>query len=199
MAKTDTSGFDAKKRYTTVKTKQGKVQQDSDWNKGGGGRWLRLGAGAAAVALIAVAGFVLWQRFAAPQPETIVLITSPGNGAMLPQHGTYNVSGEASKYGWPAADERSFQAAIPDLEKILQLQHVLVRGLMSMAPLTQNPAEARPHFAHTRMLRDELKTRFPQGDWSQLSMGMSADFEAAILEGASLVRIGTAVLGPRPY
>ncbi|HLE73385.1 MAG TPA: YggS family pyridoxal phosphate-dependent enzyme [Anaerolineales bacterium] len=120
-------------------------------------------------------------------------------GKLLPILLEVNVSGEASKYGWPAADERSFQAAIPDLEKILQLQHVLVRGLMSMAPLTQNPAEARPHFAHTRTLRDELKTRFPQGDWSQLSMGMSADFEAAILEGASLVRIGTAVLGPRPY
>ncbi|HLE73231.1 MAG TPA: alanine racemase, partial [Anaerolineales bacterium] len=109
-----------------------------------------------------------------------------------------NVSGEASKHGWLAGDERRFQALIPEIEKIMQLQHVRVRGLMSMAPITQKPDEARPYFARTRALRDELQSRLPQGDWSQLSMGMSEDFEAAVLEGATLVRIGTAILGPRP-
>ncbi len=119
-------------------------------------------------------------------------------GKQLPILLEVNVSGEASKYGWPAGDERSFQSNVAEIEKILLLQHVRVRGLMSMAPMTHNPEEARPYFARTRALRDELRTRFSQGDWSQLSMGMSADFEAAILEGATLVRIGTAILGPRP-
>lgn len=96
MAKPETSGFDAGKRFTRVKQQQGKPQQDSDWNKGGGGRWIKWVGGAVAAGVIAVVGFVVWQRFAAPQPETIVLITSPVNGAMLPLHGTYNVSGEAS-------------------------------------------------------------------------------------------------------
>lgn len=109
-----------------------------------------------------------------------------------------NVSGEASKYGWPAAKGSSLEAILPEIEKILQLQHVLVRGLMSMAPQTQDPADARRYFAVTRGLRDELKARFPQADWSQLSMGMSADFEAAVLEGATIVRIGSAILGPPP-
>ena len=118
------------------------------------------------------------------------------NGKQLPILLEVNVSGEASKYGWPAVGGRSLEANLPKIEKVLQLQHVLVRGLMSMAPQTQDPAEARPYFALTRALRDELITCFPKGDWSQLSMGMSADFEAAILEGATIVRIGSAILGP---
>ncbi|HEX9595957.1 MAG TPA: YggS family pyridoxal phosphate-dependent enzyme, partial [Anaerolineales bacterium] len=119
-------------------------------------------------------------------------------GKQLPILLEVNVSGEASKYGWPARDENSFQSNLTEIENILQFPHVRVQGLMSMAPVTRKPEEARPYFARTRELREELRTRFPQGDWSQLSMGMSADFEAAILEGATLVRIGTAILGPRP-
>ena len=119
-------------------------------------------------------------------------------GKVLPILLEVNVSGEASKYGWPAADERSFQAALPEIEKLLQLPNVNVRGLMSMAPLTRTPGEARPFFARTRALRDELHSCFTTADWTWLSMGMSDDFEIAIGEGSTIVRIGTAILGPRP-
>jgi PLP dependent protein len=67
---------------------------------------------------------------------------------------------------------------------------------MTMAPIVARPEEARPHFARLRELRDFLAQALP-GDWQALSMGMTDDFEAAILEGATLVRIGRAIFGAR--
>jgi uncharacterized pyridoxal phosphate-containing UPF0001 family protein len=68
---------------------------------------------------------------------------------------------------------------------------------MTMAPIVEHPDQARPHFASLRGLREVLRQQVPQGDWDQLSMGMSDDFEAAIAEGATLVRIGRAIFGAR--
>ncbi|MEX2143094.1 MAG: YggS family pyridoxal phosphate-dependent enzyme [Anaerolineales bacterium] len=119
-------------------------------------------------------------------------------GKTLPVLLEVNVSGEASKHGWPAKTDTAFQAALPEIAKVLQLPNVLVRGLMCMAPMTPTSAGSQPYFARTRALLGELKTRHPEGEWSQLSMGMSDDFEAAIREGSTLLRIGTAILGPRP-
>lgn len=119
-------------------------------------------------------------------------------GRALPILLELNVGGEASKYGWPASDDKLFKAALPQIEEILQLPNLKVRGLMSIAPMTEKPGSARQYFECTRLHRDQLANLFPAGDWSQLSMGMSDDFEVAILEGATLVRIGTAILGPRP-
>jgi hypothetical protein len=68
---------------------------------------------------------------------------------------------------------------------------------MSVAAVADSPEMARPHFLKTRQLRNTMAARFPQTEWKELSMGMSGDFEAAIAEGATLVRIGTAILGPR--
>jgi pyridoxal phosphate enzyme (YggS family) len=108
-----------------------------------------------------------------------------------------NVGGEESKHGFPAHDQAAFQAKLGEIEQILQLPNVHVRGLMSMAPMTAEGEKARPFFERTRLIRDELSAKFPSARWEQLSMGMSGDFEAAILEGATMVRIGTAILGPR--
>jgi hypothetical protein len=69
---------------------------------------------------------------------------------------------------------------------------------MSMAPLVGDPAEARPYFERTRQLADRLRNAYPDRRWRELSMGMSNDFEAAVLEGATLLRIGSAILGPQP-
>ena len=69
---------------------------------------------------------------------------------------------------------------------------------MAMAPLTEAPEEARPYFRALRVLRDQLSARFTTCDWSQLSMGMTDDFEVAIEEGATLVRVGRAIFGARP-
>lgn len=109
-----------------------------------------------------------------------------------------NVSGESSKYGWPAWEQGRWAEFSPEIEKILELPNIRVHGLMSMAPYSDDPESSRPFFARTRQLRDFLAGKFPGADWGQLSMGMSGDFGAAIKEGATIVRIGTAIVGERP-
>ena len=104
-----------------------------------------------------------------------------------------NVSGEASKHGWSPDDLR---AQLPDL---LALSNLHFHGLMTIPPYDPDPETARPYFIALRQLRDDLAREFPDHDWSQLSMGMSHDFEVAIEEGATIVRVGTAIFGPREY
>ena len=115
-----------------------------------------------------------------------------------------NVSGEESKAGFDLAgwesDAVRFESFCAEVAQIVALQHVHVRGLMTMAPVVTDPAAARPVFATLRRLREVLRTRFPDDDrtaWRELSMGMSDDFEAAVAEGATLVRIGRAIFGAR--
>jgi pyridoxal phosphate enzyme (YggS family) len=95
-----------------------------------------------------------------------------------------NVSGEASKFGLPPAEVSSA------VEEIARLPHLEIRGLMTIAPLTDNPEEVRPIFKRLRLLRDSLGLE-------HLSMGMTDDFEVAIEEGATMVRIGRAIFGER--
>jgi uncharacterized pyridoxal phosphate-containing UPF0001 family protein len=113
-----------------------------------------------------------------------------------------NVSGEASKEGYALAgwEERPavLEAFLAEVEALLALPHLLVRGLMTIAPWGADPEAARPAFRSARRLRDMLARRFPQADWSALSMGMTEDFAVAIEEGATIVRIGRAIFGERP-
>jgi pyridoxal phosphate enzyme (YggS family) len=97
-----------------------------------------------------------------------------------------NVSGEATKAGFtPTELQESW-------DKLLALPNLLVEGLMTMAPLSENPEDARPVFSELRQLRDLLQLRSPQSvSLSHLSMGMSGDYEVAIQEGATLVRVGS--------
>lgn len=120
------------------------------------------------------------------------------SGHRLPVLLECNVSGEASKFGFPAWDETRWEALLPQVEAVLHCAHLEVRGLMTVAPLVADPESVRPCFRRLRRLRDFLAQRFPQAVWDELSMGMSGDFEVAIQEGATFVRIGTAILGPRP-
>ena len=101
-----------------------------------------------------------------------------------------NVSGEESKFGF---DPESLSAT---LEVLLPLPFLRIRGLMTMAPYSDNPDEARPYFAKLREHRDRLasETGNPLPD---LSMGMSGDFEQGIAEGATIVRVGSAIFGDR--
>ena len=119
-------------------------------------------------------------------------------GRILPVMLEFNVGGEESKFGWPAAHEKDWPALYPEVEAILGLAHLEVRGLMTMPPLETEPEDARIYFRTLRLLRDHLGVRYPQADWRELSMGTSADYEVAVQEGATLVRIGTAILGSRP-
>lgn len=109
-----------------------------------------------------------------------------------------NVSGEESKYGWPAWDEEKVRELIDTVGKILKFPSLQVRGLMTMAPFLPDPEEARPYFKRLGQIQQMLIESYPHADWRELSMGMSADFEVAIQEGATIVRIGTAILGERP-
>jgi pyridoxal phosphate enzyme (YggS family) len=111
-----------------------------------------------------------------------------------------NVSGEASKYGFDmslAAGPEAQAAFVADVEQILALPHLRLSGLMTMAPIVADPEQARPVFVALRRLRDELNRRFPEADWRELSMGMTDDFEVAVEEGATMVRIGRAIFGER--
>jgi len=119
-------------------------------------------------------------------------------GRRLPVLLECNVSGEASKFGLPAWDPTKWTDLQQDVGAIVALSGLEVKGLMTMAPFLDDPEDARPYFQLLRRLCDALAERFPQVQWDELSMGMSADFEVAIQEGATLVRIGTAILGPRP-
>jgi pyridoxal phosphate enzyme (YggS family) len=111
-----------------------------------------------------------------------------------------NVSGEASKYGFDmslAAGPEAQAAFVADVEQILALPHLRLSGLMTMAPIVADPEQARPVFVALRRLRDELNRRFPEADCRELSMGMTDDFEVAVEEGATMVRIGRAIFGER--
>jgi PLP dependent protein len=105
-----------------------------------------------------------------------------------------NVSSEATKYGFSFASRESFFA---NVREILALPNLDPQGLMTVAPIAENPEDARPHFQALRELRDELRTRFADHTWQHLSMGMTDDFESAIAEGATMVRIGRAIFGTR--
>jgi hypothetical protein len=119
-------------------------------------------------------------------------------GRKLPVLLECNVSGEQTKFGWPAWEEDSWEALAEEIDLLLALPNLDVRGLMTMAPFLPDPQQARPFFVRLRRLQKFLSGRFPAVDWRELSMGMSADFEVAVQEGATIVRIGTAILGPRP-
>jgi pyridoxal phosphate enzyme (YggS family) len=102
-----------------------------------------------------------------------------------------NVSGEESKHGF-TPDE--LLATAGDL---LALPGLRIQGLMTMAPLVEEAEATRPVFRRLRELRDELQQRYPTDNWHQLSMGMTNDFTVAIAEGATMVRIGSAIFGVR--
>ena len=112
-----------------------------------------------------------------------------------------NVSGEEGKYGFAldrwAEDEKQREPFFAIVEEILALPQVEVQGLMTMAPIVADPEEARPYFRRLRRLRDALAERFPGEYWRRLSMGMTDDFEVAIEEGATIVRVGRAIFGER--
>lgn len=108
-----------------------------------------------------------------------------------------NVSGEETKFGWTAWNELEWDDLAKELSAILGMAHLEVRGLMTMAPYFNQPEKARPYFIRLRELRDFLARSFPGQTWDELSMGMSGDYQVAVEEGTTMVRIGTAILGER--
>jgi len=103
-----------------------------------------------------------------------------------------NVAGEETKGGFA-------YASLPEvMEEIARFRHVAVRGLMTLPPFSDNPEDARPYFSQLRVLRDSLaKQKLTEGGVEELSMGMSHDYQIAIEEGATMIRVGTAIFGKR--
>lgn len=102
-----------------------------------------------------------------------------------------NVSGEQSKFGFTSAGLQG------NVEALLSLPNLNVSGLMTIPPYDADPELARPHFAALRIMQETLSAQHGAARWRHLSMGMSHDFEVAIAEGATLVRVGTAIFGTR--
>jgi len=105
-----------------------------------------------------------------------------------------NIAEEATKSGTTEAE------ALKLVRDIALLQHIRVKGLMTMPPFFDDPEAARPYFAGLKRLSDRIAAEnIPGVEMKELSMGMSGDFAAAIREGANLVRVGTAIFGERQY
>lgn len=120
-------------------------------------------------------------------------------GRSLPVLLEFNVGGEESKGGWPAWDEARWTELLAELAEILALPNLKVRGLMTMPPLGETAEFSRPFFRKLKRLQEYLSAQFPQVDLSELSMGTSFDYEVAVEEGATFVRVGTAIVGAREY
>lgn len=105
-----------------------------------------------------------------------------------------NMAEEESKDGITAGETEALVRAIAELPNIQ------IRGLMTIAPFVDDPEENRVHFKAMRELRDSLKAmNIPSVEMDELSMGMTNDFEVAIEEGSTMVRVGTAIFGERNY
>lgn len=102
-----------------------------------------------------------------------------------------NVAGESSKFGYTP------ERVLAELEELNALPRIAIHGLMTIAPYTTHPDRARPFFRTLRELKERCEDRLG-APLPELSMGMSGDFEVAIEEGATMVRVGTALFGDRP-
>ena len=120
-------------------------------------------------------------------------------GRVMPVLLEFNVGGEETKSGWDASNRSHWEELHSDISAILGLPNLRVHGLMTMPPLDTDPEESRRFFQSLRLLRDHLASTFPQVDWRELSMGTSGDYSIAVEEGATLVRVGTAIVGARTF
>ncbi len=103
-----------------------------------------------------------------------------------------NIGGESTKSGVRAEN------LIPLIRETADLAHLSIRGLMTIPPWSADPRETRPFFRELRQLRDSIiRENIPNVEMAELSMGMSDDFETAVEEGATIIRIGRAIFGPR--
>ncbi len=105
-----------------------------------------------------------------------------------------NLSGESSKFGIIPRDVMEL------IQQVASLKHISLEGLMTMPPFFDEPERARPYFVELRELRNRVRGEGIEGvRMDELSMGMSGDFEAAIEEGATMIRVGTAIFGERRH
>ncbi len=102
-----------------------------------------------------------------------------------------NIADEDTKFGFEPAQ------VVEAAGEVAELEHLEVRGLMTIGPLAQNPEDVRWVFKELSGLRGKVQSQYPDMHMSELSMGMTGDFEVAIEEGATMVRVGRAIFGER--
>jgi len=118
-------------------------------------------------------------------------------GRKLPVLLEFNIGGEDNKYGWKVSNENDWVDLIPTIREICNLKYLKISGLMAMPPYAKEPEHSRMYCKKLVKLQNFLKDQIPIVEWSELSIGTSYDFEVAIEEGATMVRIGDAILGRR--
>ena len=121
-----------------------------------------------------------------------------GSGSNMPVLFEFNVGGEMNKFGWQAHDPHNWDGFLKEIEQILELTNLTIKGLMTMPPYYDDPERSRYHFQMLVKLREFLLNQFRGVDLQELSMGTSSDYEVAVEEGATYIRIGQAILGKRP-
>jgi hypothetical protein len=156
-------------------------------------RWHLIGRLQKNKASAAVAAFDLVHTLDDPELAKRLDRVGAAHGATVRCLVEVNLGGERSKGGLAPREVEGLLAATAEL------QHLSVEGLMAIPPVVESAGAARRFFAELRRLRDDLaRLRLPGATLKELSMGMSADFEIAVEEGATMVRIGTAIFGARP-
>lgn len=109
----------------------------------------------------------------------------------------FNIAGEDTKFGWDASNISQWDDLIGAIKPLFDFDHILIDGIMVMPPLSNDEVIVRGNFKKAKKLLQMLQERFPEKDLHHLSMGTSADYEIAVQEGATFVRIGEAILGER--
>ncbi|MBI9049508.1 MAG: YggS family pyridoxal phosphate-dependent enzyme [Anaerolineaceae bacterium] len=108
-----------------------------------------------------------------------------------------NLSGEISKGGWDASDRKNWDTILSEFVQVIEMPGLVVEGLMTMPPLSDNPENSRVIFKKLCLFQEFMMKHTSEIYWKDLSMGTSYDYEVAVEEGARYVRIGQAILGIR--
>jgi pyridoxal phosphate enzyme (YggS family) len=117
---------------------------------------------------------------------------------MLPIFLEFNVSGEETKFGWHIESQDDLDIILPTIKQISLLPKLDLRGLMTVPPYSEKPEASRIYYQRLYKFQNYIVDCIQLEGFTELSMGMSSDFEIAIQEGSTCVRIGQAILGPRP-
>jgi PLP dependent protein len=119
-------------------------------------------------------------------------------GKTMPVLIEVNLTGQDSKFGWQAWNPEEWDELLAPFAAIAALQNLEIRGLMTMPPLFDDPEATRPIYQRLRKLQHFLRESLPAVRWDDLSIGTTFDYMVAVEEGATMVRVGTAIFGERP-
>lgn len=116
---------------------------------------------------------------------------------LVPVWMEFNIGGEETKSGWNITNKEVWASILPDMEYIFLLPSLEFLGVMTIPPYSLDPEKSRSYYRKLREFQEYVIAHFQLPSFKELSMGMSSDFEVAIQEGSTCIRIGQAILGPR--